>query len=220
MSVKEIGKLRRNLLIALFGALTIHSSVIAHQSKKSQKSPTQEMGETIKIDSSLVEVPVSVTDTAGRPVRNLTAGDFMLEENGRLQQIVSLGDPGEARVEIALLFDITASVYDLFQFERQAALRFLQETLKPRDAVSIFTIGIRPRLIRSRAASATASKKAVGSLVGSIAIAALIALSMPTARERINLGLIPIVNMETASLGFSVSCRNRKAACLSNWKRS
>jgi Ca-activated chloride channel homolog len=151
MSVKEIGKLRRNLLIALFGALTLHSSVIAQQSKRNQKSPTQEIGETIKIDSSLVEVPVSVTDAAGRPVRNLTAGDFRLEENGRLQQIVSLGDPGEARVEIALLFDITASVYDLFQFERQAAMRFLRETLRPNDAVSIFTIGIRPRLIRSRA---------------------------------------------------------------------
>jgi Ca-activated chloride channel homolog len=132
-------------------ALTIHSSVIAHQLKKNQKTPAQDIGETIKIDSSLVEVPVSVTDAAGRPVRNLTARDFQLEENGRLQQIVSLGDPGEARVEIALLFDITASVYDLFNFERQAALRFLQEALKPRDAVSIFTIGIRPRLIRSRA---------------------------------------------------------------------
>jgi VWFA-related protein len=151
MSVKEIGKLRRNLLIALLGALTLHSYVIAQQPNKNRKSPAQEVGETIKIDSSLVEVPVSVTDAAGRPVRNLTAVDFRLEENGRLQQIVSLGDPGEARVEIALLFDITASVFDLFQFERQAALRFLQEALKPRDAVSIFTIGIRPRLIRSRA---------------------------------------------------------------------
>jgi Ca-activated chloride channel family protein len=150
MSVIEISKLRRTLLIALFGALTLHSTVIAQQSKRLQKSQAQEVGETIKIDSTLVEVPVSVTDAAGRPIRNLTARDFQLEENGRLQQIVSLGDPGETRVEIALLFDITASVYNLFQFERQAALRFLQEALKPNDAVSIFTIGIRPRLVRSR----------------------------------------------------------------------
>src|SRR5215813_3730719 len=135
MSVKEIGKLRRNLLIALFGALTLHSSVIAQQSKRNQKSPTQEVGETIKIDSSLVEVPVSVTDAAGRPVYNLTARDFQLEENGQLQQIVTLGDPGQSRVEIALLFDITASVHSLFKFERQAALRFLQQTIRPNDAV-------------------------------------------------------------------------------------
>jgi Ca-activated chloride channel family protein len=131
--------------------LTLHSSVIAQQSKRTQKSTAQDSVETIKIDSSLVEVPVSVTDAAGRPVHNLTARDFHLEENGMPQQIVSLGDPGEARVEIALLFDITASVFSLFQFERQAALRFLQEALKPNDAVSIFTIGIRPRLVRPRA---------------------------------------------------------------------
>jgi hypothetical protein len=49
-------------------------------------------------------------------------------------------------------------------------------------------------------------------LVGSIAIAALTALSMPTALDRINLGLMPIVNMETASFGLIVSCRNRMAA--------
>jgi Ca-activated chloride channel family protein len=130
-------------------ALTLYAPVIAQQSKK--KFLAQNVEETIKIDSTLVEVPVSVTDAAGRPVRNLTARDFQLEENGMTQQIVSLGDPGVARVEIALLFDITASVFSLFQFERQAALQFLREALKPNDAVSIFTIGIRPRLAQSRA---------------------------------------------------------------------
>lgn len=154
MSVIEIGKLRRTLLIALFGALTLHSSVIAHEFERLKKPRAQDPGETIRIDSSLVEVPISVTDSAGRPVHNLTARDFQLEENGRPQQIVSLGDPGEARVEIALLFDVTASVFSLFQFERQAALRFLQGALKPNDAVSIFTIGIKPRLVRSRAIGA------------------------------------------------------------------
>jgi Ca-activated chloride channel family protein len=151
MSVKEIRKLCRNLLIAFFGALAIHSSVVANPAQPPQNSAAQDSGETIKIDSSLVEVPVSVTDAAGRPVQNLTARDFNLEENGMPQQIVAIGDPGEARVEIALLFDITASVFSLFQFERQAALRFLKEALKPNDAVSIFTIGVRPRLVRPRA---------------------------------------------------------------------
>jgi VWFA-related protein len=77
-----------------------------------------------------------------------------------MQQIVSLGDPGEARVEIALLFDITASVFDLFHIERQAALRFLKEAIKPNDAVSIFTIGIKPRLVRSRAVGIDKAVKA------------------------------------------------------------
>jgi Ca-activated chloride channel family protein len=160
MSVKEIGKLRRILLVALFGALTLHSSGVAQRSKNPQRSPAQEPVETIKIDSSLVEVPVSVTDVAGRPIRNLNAGDFQLEENGRPQRIVSLGNSGEAPVEIALLFDITASVHDLFQFEREAALRFLRDAIKPTDAISIFTIGIKPRLIRSRVVGVDKAMKA------------------------------------------------------------
>jgi Ca-activated chloride channel homolog len=149
----QFANLRRISLIVLFCALSLQLSITAaaQQSRKIKKSQDHEMVETIRIDSTLVEVPVSVTDAAGRPVRNLTAGDFQLEENGRPQQIIRLGDPGEAPVEIALLFDITASVYDLFQFEKMAALRFLQEALRPNDAVSIFTIGIRPRLIRTRA---------------------------------------------------------------------
>jgi len=160
MSVKEIVKLQRNLLIALFGALTLQSFVIARPSTILQNHQAQEVGETIKIDSSLVEVPVSVTDAAGRPVYNLTARDFQLEENGQLQQIVTLGDPGQSRVEIALLFDITASVHSLFHFERQAAVRFLQQTIRPNDAVSIFTIGIRPRLVRPRGVGADRAIKA------------------------------------------------------------
>src|SRR5262245_4009873 len=156
MKVKEIVgilNLRRTWLIVLFGALSLHLSIwaaTAQGSKKVQKSPAQEPGETIKINSNLVSVPVSVTDSAGRPVRNLTAEDFLLEEEGRTQQVATLGNPGKTPVEIALLFDITGSVFDLFQFQRQAALRFLREALKPSDAVSIFTIGVRPKLVRSR----------------------------------------------------------------------
>ena len=159
MKVNElvgIKKIRRILLIVLFGALSLHLSIWAIQAataqrlKKVEKSMAQEPGETIKINSSLVAVPVSVTDAAGHPVRNLTAGDFQLEEEGKTQQVVSLGNPGKTPVEIALLFDITGSVFDLFQFQRQAALRFLKETLKPNDAVSIFTIGVKPKLVRSR----------------------------------------------------------------------
>ena len=124
--------------------------VSAQRPRTVGKSQLQETGETIKINSTLVSVPVSVTDASGNPVRNLTVDDFALEEEGRMQQVVTLGNPGKTPLEIALLFDITGSVFDLFNFQRQAALRFLKEALKPTDAVSIFTIGVTPKLVRSR----------------------------------------------------------------------
>jgi VWFA-related protein len=122
----------------------------AQPAKKVEKPPTQEPVETIKINSSLVAVPVSVTDVAGQSVRNLTADDFQLEEEGKAQKIVTLGEPGKTPVELALLFDVSGSVFERFQFQQQAASRFLKEVLKPNDAASIFTIGIRPRLVQPR----------------------------------------------------------------------
>jgi VWFA-related protein len=117
---------------------------------KTEKPPAQEPGETIKINSSLVAVPVSVTDASGQPVRNLTAEDFQLEEEGKSQQVIALGAPGKTPVELALLFDVSGSVFERFQFEQQAASRFLKEVLKPNDATSVFTIGLRPKLVQSR----------------------------------------------------------------------
>ena len=95
-------------------------------------------------------VPVSVTDASGQPVRNLTAEDFQVEEEGKSQQVVTLGEPGKTPVELALLFDVSGSVFQRFQFQQQAASRFLKEVLKPNDAASIFTIGLSPKLVQSR----------------------------------------------------------------------
>jgi Ca-activated chloride channel homolog len=118
--------------------------------KKNETPPTEDQTETIKINSSLVAVPVSVTDASGEPVRNLTADDFEVEEEGKSQQVVSLGEPGKTPVELALLFDVSGSVFEKFQFQQQAASRFLKEVLKPNDAASVFTIGLRPKLVYPR----------------------------------------------------------------------
>jgi VWFA-related protein len=122
----------------------------AQPPQKVETPPKQEQNETIKINSSLVAVPVSVTDASGEPVRNLGAEDFQIEEEGKSQQVVALGEPGKTPVELALLFDVSGSVFERFQFQQQAASRFLKEVLKPNDATSIFTIGLRPKLVQSR----------------------------------------------------------------------
>jgi Ca-activated chloride channel family protein len=111
--------------------------------KKNQPEPE---AEPIRINSNLVAVPVSVTDEQGNPVRNLTAEDFQLEEEGAPQQIQTLGEPGKTPLEMALLFDVSRSVRNRFDFEREAAGRFLKQALKPGDAVSVFSIGSIPKL--------------------------------------------------------------------------
>jgi Ca-activated chloride channel homolog len=122
----------------------------AAQPQKPETPPAQEQDVSIKINSNLVAVPVSVTDASGEPVSNLAADDFRVEEEGKEQQVVALGEPGKTPVELTLLFDVSGSVYERFQFQQQAASRFLKEVLKPNDAASIFTIGLRPKLVHPR----------------------------------------------------------------------
>jgi Ca-activated chloride channel homolog len=121
------------------------------QKPKPQPDPEPEI---IRINTNEVAVPVSVTDADGKPVRNLTVEDFYIEEEGVKQNIESLGEPGKTPIELALLFDVSRSVRNRFDFERETAGRFLKEVLKRGDAVSVFSIGTTPKLSVQRTESA------------------------------------------------------------------
>jgi Ca-activated chloride channel family protein len=102
--------------------------------------------EVLRVTSNLVVVPVSVTDAAGQPVLGLTVADFHLEEEGRAQEVAQIGDPEQVPLDIAVLFDISLSVEARFDFEKEAASRFLKQVMKAGDRATVFTIGTDPRL--------------------------------------------------------------------------
>lgn len=121
--------------------------------KPGQQPPTKQTEpepETIRINSRLVTVPVSVTDANGNPIRNLTSEDFVVEEDGVLQQVQTLGEPGKTPLEMVLLFDVSRSIRNRFDFEREAASRFVTQVLKQGDGISIFAIGTAPKLAVAR----------------------------------------------------------------------
>jgi Ca-activated chloride channel family protein len=106
--------------------------------------------DVIKINSRLVVVPVTVTDTAGQPVTGLKVTDFNLWEENKQQQLEQLSPAEEVPLEIALLIDISSSVDPLFESEKQAAAKFLKDVMRPIDRASIFTVGTRPFLLQPR----------------------------------------------------------------------
>lgn len=120
------------------------------EQKPGEKKPEEDTGEVLRIESKLIAVPVSVTNGAGEPVRDLKPEDFKLEEEGHSQQVVTLGEPGKTPVELTLLFDVSGSVYERFKFQQEAAARFLKAVLKPKDAVSVYSIGFTPQLAQGR----------------------------------------------------------------------
>lgn len=106
--------------------------------------------DVIKINSRLVVVPVSVTDAAGQPVLGLTIKDFKIAEENTPQQIDQVGDAEKVPLEIALLFDVSASTDAMFQFEQETAAKFLQEVMRPEDRATIITVGSAPFLVQAR----------------------------------------------------------------------
>lgn len=144
-------------LLASFWPKLTPAALCASQETKPtqnpQQSPAQNQDQPVRLSSRLVLVPVSASDAAGKPVKDLTAEDFAIEEEGRRQAIASLGEPGKVPVEIALLFDVSASIRGQFAFEQQAAVRFIKEVLKPADAVSVFSIGTTPKIVKTRTSS-------------------------------------------------------------------
>src|SRR5437660_4356948 len=124
---------------------------------KPKPTPTPEY-EIVRVSSNLVMAPVSVTDAKGQPVLGLKSGDFRVEEDGRAQEIVQIGDPEQVPLDIAMLIDVSGSVVARFGFEQQAAARFLQQVLKPEDRATIFAIDQIPRQVQQLTTSQAASQ--------------------------------------------------------------
>ncbi|HUQ31131.1 MAG TPA: VWA domain-containing protein [Pyrinomonadaceae bacterium] len=127
--------------------------------KPTPKPPRDDEYEVVRVNSNLVVVPVSVTDATGQPVLGLKATDFRLEEEGRAQEIAQIGDPEQVPLEIVLLLDVSGSVNARFDFEKEAAARFIKQVLKPEDRATIFSIDQNPRLEQARDTAERAAAK-------------------------------------------------------------
>lgn len=101
------------------------------------KKPPQKTGEdeVIRVDTELVEVPVVITDRAGRPLLNLKQTNFAVSEDGRPQEIADFGATS-APFEVALLLDTSGSARGELQLIQRAAQNFIN-SLRPGDRVSI-----------------------------------------------------------------------------------
>lgn len=102
--------------------------------------------DVIKVDSTLVPIPVSVLDANGRQVTDLKASDFILRIN---DQDVAIGDisRSETPVRLAMLFDNSSSVLAAREFEINAAVKFFKRVLRAdRDMAALYTVSTVTRL--------------------------------------------------------------------------
>lgn len=134
-------------LLPIWIALALLTVVSSAQTPTPKATPDDDV---IKVSSRLVVVPVSVTDDKGNPVAGLSATDFRLSEEGRRQTIESVGSADVVPLEIALLFDVSASTDAMFRFQQDTAAKFLADVMKSSDRATVFTIGARGVVVQPR----------------------------------------------------------------------
>jgi Ca-activated chloride channel homolog len=87
---------------------------------------------TIKKRVNEVNVLFIATDHRGKFVRNLNQGDFtILDDHKPPQAILNFRRETDLPLELGLLVDTSGSVRSRFDFEQEAAVSFLQQTLRP-----------------------------------------------------------------------------------------
>jgi len=92
-------------------------------------------GDVVRVNTTLVTVPVSVLDRQGRFVPNLRREDFTVFENG-IEQSIAYFEPADKPFTVALLLDTSASTHFHLSEIREAAIAFAKQ-LRPQDRVLI-----------------------------------------------------------------------------------
>jgi Ca-activated chloride channel family protein len=96
----------------------------------------------IRVDSTLVQIPVSVTDRRGSFIQGLTRGTFRIFEDG-IEQEVSAFSSGDIPVSVGLIFDTSGSMATRLTMARRAVAQFLKTT-NPEDEFFLLRFDSRP----------------------------------------------------------------------------
>jgi Ca-activated chloride channel family protein len=102
-------------------------------------------------DVDLVLVPVTVTDSMGRPVTDLSKQNFMLNEAGAPQQLRYFSRE-DGPISVALVLDYSASMENKIEYVRQAVDQFFQNA-NPDDDYFVILVSDRPILIANESQS-------------------------------------------------------------------
>ncbi len=109
-------------------------------------TPKKDEDEVFKVESSLVPLPVSVTDQIGRAITNLKLSDFELKVDGKPADVAEL-TRSEAPIRLAMLFDNSSSVRVAREFEKDAAVKFFRQVVRPeKDLAALFSVSTTSRL--------------------------------------------------------------------------
>ncbi|HEY4088533.1 MAG TPA: VWA domain-containing protein [Bryobacteraceae bacterium] len=130
--------LRRQVVGPLLAPLTAgpdSAAVPASGSAPGGTSPSNDV--LFKADGRIVEVYTTVTDSRGRYIDDLKAGQFRVLEQGNSKPVFAFEDHNAA-VSVALVFDTTGSMVNTLPLLKAAATQLVDD-LRPTDSVAVYS---------------------------------------------------------------------------------
>jgi Ca-activated chloride channel family protein len=124
--------MRARLLVGwALGLLVLHAQVAIQRRAKAAEPAEVSAKSTLRIDSNLVLVPVSVCDPMNRPVTGLEKEHFKIFDD-HVEQTLTHFSMDDEPVAVGLVFDISGSMGSKLRLARQAAAQFFK-TANPDD---------------------------------------------------------------------------------------
>src|SRR3989442_12388056 len=102
-------------------------------------------GDILRVDTTLISIPVSVMDRDGKFIPNLRKEDFRIWEDGVEQQVAYFAST-EKPFTVALVIDTSGSTKNRLQEIQDAAIAFIEQ-LRPDDRVMVFSFNDRIRVL-------------------------------------------------------------------------
>lgn len=133
-------------MFALAGLAAAARAQVSVQPRPKPTSPKeQQPTPSIRVDTSLVLIPVSVNDPLNRPVTGLEKENFRLFDD-RAEQTISQFAMDDEPVAVGLVFDTSGSMGDKLKTSRMAARQFFNTSNPEEDEFFLVEFDNNPRL--------------------------------------------------------------------------
>jgi Ca-activated chloride channel family protein len=130
-----------SVLLPLVISVSVHA-----QKKKPEKPPETQEDDVVRVETTLVILPVWVKDRHGKFAMGLTQSQFQVYEDGVEQEIVyfeapteaddSVADPAVKSLTVALMLDVSDSTQFKLEQIQKTAIAFV-ELLRPDDRITV-----------------------------------------------------------------------------------
>jgi VWFA-related protein len=147
---QEEGRMMKRPFVVLFVLSVLVGSLAGQEPAGTSRPATAAApADKIKVRVDLVNVLLTVTNRKNRLQTDLGKEDFRVFEDNQPQTIRYFSRETDLPLRIGVLVDTSSSIRDRLRFEQEAAIDFLNTTLRPgKDLAFVMAFDVQPQVVQ------------------------------------------------------------------------